>query len=111
MWLRGIGRIMNPEFAESRSVAVVLLHVNRCDFSEFQLQELGANILYSGHGKRFGDERLEKACSIALAAGATRYQQVEAILKNKIDLLNAQAESQNNVVSLHQNIRGSNYYK
>lgn len=63
-------------------------------------------------GKRFGDERLEKACSIALAAGATRYQHVESILKNKIDLLDSQAESQtNNVVSLHQNIRGSNYYK
>jgi transposase len=62
-------------------------------------------------GKRFGDERLEKACAIALSAGATRYQQVEAILKNKIDLLNSQSESQSNVVSLHQNIRGSNYYQ
>jgi hypothetical protein len=62
-------------------------------------------------GKRFGDERLEKACAIALDAGATRYQQVESILKNKIDLLESNTESPTNVVSLHQNIRGSNYYK
>ncbi|HHT0594978.1 TPA: IS21 family transposase [Legionella anisa] len=62
-------------------------------------------------GKRFSDERLEKACLIALEAGATRYQQVESILKNKIDLLKSEPESQSNVVSLHQNIRGSNYYK
>lgn len=62
-------------------------------------------------GKRFGDERLEKACSIALAAGATRYQHVESILKNKLDLLDHQKESQGNVVSIHHNIRGSNYYQ
>ncbi|HAU1016417.1 TPA: IS21 family transposase [Legionella pneumophila] len=62
-------------------------------------------------GKRFGDARLEKACSIALAAGATRYQQVESILKNKIDQLESQSEIQGNVVSIHHNIRGSNYYK
>jgi transposase len=62
-------------------------------------------------GKRFGDERLEKACAIALAAGATRYQQVESILKNKTDLLESQCEPQNEVLSIHANIRGSNYYQ
>lgn len=62
-------------------------------------------------GKRFGDERLEKACSIALTAGATRYQQVESILKNKIDQLEPQAINESKVISPHHNIRGSNYYQ
>ncbi len=62
-------------------------------------------------GKRFGEERLEKACTIALAAGATRYQQVESILKNRLDSREAPVEYTGNVVSFHPNIRGSNYYK
>lgn len=33
--------------------------------------------------ERYGADRLEKACAKALVIGATRYQQVESILKNK----------------------------
>lgn len=62
-------------------------------------------------GTRYGDNRLEKACSIALSAGATRYQQVETILKNRLDTLDPITESSANIVPIHQNIRGSNYYK
>ena len=36
-------------------------------------------------GYRYGEDRLEKACAIAYESGATRYQQVELILKNKLD--------------------------
>jgi transposase len=62
-------------------------------------------------GNRFGEQRLEKACTIALSVGATRYQQVESILKNRLDSL-PQAQAQNDsVVSEHENIRGSDYYK
>ena len=62
-------------------------------------------------GKRFGDPRLEKACAMALIAGATRYQQVESILKNRLDTVDYPTEKIDNVVPLHNNIRGSNYYK
>jgi transposase len=61
-------------------------------------------------GKRFGDVRLEKACSIALSAGATRFQQVESILKNKLDILDSPTNEANAIVSSHENIRGSTYY-
>jgi transposase len=62
-------------------------------------------------GERFGDARLEKACSIALAAGATRYQQVESILKKRLDTLPDSHEQTAPVVSEHENIRGSKYYQ
>ena len=62
-------------------------------------------------GKRFGDPRLEKACAMALIAGATRYQQVESILKNRLDTVDYPTEKIDNVVPFHNNIRGSNYYK
>jgi transposase len=62
-------------------------------------------------GERFGEERLEKACAIALASGLTRYQQVESILKKRLDTLpNSHAQTELNL-SAHENIRGSDYYK
>jgi len=54
---------------------------------------------------------LEKACSIALETGATRYQQVETILQNKMDVVFTNKTNQTPVISSHQNIRGSDYYK
>ena len=46
-------------------------------------------------GERFGQERLEKACTLALSVGATRYQQVESILKKRLDLLpHSQAQTE-----------------
>lgn len=62
-------------------------------------------------GTRFGEQRLEKACSIAIESGATRYQQVENILQNKMDIVLTHKTNQTPVISNHQNIRGSNYYK
>jgi hypothetical protein len=62
-------------------------------------------------GKRFGDARLEKACAMALTAGATRYQQVESILKNRLDTVDSSTKKTDNIVPFHNNIRGSNYYK
>lgn len=61
-------------------------------------------------GNRFGEKRLEKACAKALIIGATRYQQVELILKNKLEEVPIH-ESNNNQLSAHNNIRGANYYK
>jgi len=62
-------------------------------------------------GDRFGETRLEKACVIALSAGATRYQQVESILKKRLDTLTHSHEQNEPIISDHENIRGSKYYK
>jgi len=62
--------------------------------------------------KRFSEERLEKACSIALAAGATRYQHVESILKNGLDKLpQIPKAEQHPIIANHGNIRGAVYYQ
>ncbi len=62
-------------------------------------------------GKRFGEDRLEKACARGLFAGATRYQQIESILKNKFDAIPISHVEPPPIVSSHENIRGSTYYK
>ena len=62
-------------------------------------------------GNRFGDDRLEKACVIALSVGATRYQHVESILKKRLDTLTHSHGQNEPIISDHENIRGSNYYK
>lgn len=62
-------------------------------------------------GGRYGDERLEKACHKALAAGATRYQQVETILKNNLEEVPVNNIDKNTPLILHDNIRGSDYYQ
>lgn len=58
----------------------------------------------------FGEGRLEKACAKALALRATRYQQVESILKNKLE--EVPITNHHTVqISEHGNIRGSQYYR
>lgn len=59
---------------------------------------------------RFGADRLEKACFIALAAGATRYQHVESILKKRLDTIPYSHDQAEAVLPEHENIRGSEYY-
>jgi transposase len=62
-------------------------------------------------GKRFGEDRLEKACARGLSAGASRYQHIESILKNKLDAIPISYAEPPPQVSSHKNIRGSTYYK
>lgn len=59
---------------------------------------------------RYGEERLEKACKKALMIGATRYQQVELILKNHLEEVPVQ-DTTAIQLSAHNNIRGADYYK
>ena len=59
---------------------------------------------------RYGGERLEKACAKALLVGATRYQQVESILKNQLEEVPIQP-SPAIQLSVHDNIRGARYYQ
>jgi transposase len=61
--------------------------------------------------KSYGDMRLNKACRKALLAGATRYQQVEAILKNNLEEVPVKEYSNNTSIIVHENIRGSDYYQ
>lgn len=57
----------------------------------------------------YGDMRLDKACHKALLAGATRYQQVEAILKNNLE--EVPVHNKDTPFIVHENIRGSDYYQ
>lgn len=60
--------------------------------------------------ERYGADRLEKACAKALVIGATRYQQIESILKNKLEEvpIHSLATTQ---LPTHSNVRGADYYK
>lgn len=57
-----------------------------------------------------GETRLEKACAKALIMHVTRYQQVESILKNKLEEVSI-TDIQTAKISEHNNIRGSQYYQ
>ncbi|HAT9492444.1 TPA: IS21 family transposase, partial [Legionella pneumophila subsp. pneumophila] len=60
--------------------------------------------------QRFGADRLERACGIALDAGMTRYQQVERLLKNNMDAVTS-PKTRTPIIPHHNNLRGSNYYQ
>jgi len=62
-------------------------------------------------GSRYGEDRLEKACAIAYESGATRYKQVELILKNKLEAVPHSHAPNAPAITSHENIRGSDYYK
>jgi transposase len=60
-------------------------------------------------GKRYGDVRLEAACSRALRVRARSYRHVESILKNGLDRV-AATEEQTTFSPTHENVRGRDYY-
>ena len=60
-------------------------------------------------GKRYGDVRLEAACSRALGVRARSYRHVESILKNGLDRVVATSE-QTSLPLTHENVRGRDYY-
>jgi len=60
--------------------------------------------------KTYGEARLEKACAKGLMIGATRYQQIQSLLKNKLE----EVTVQNTITEpppRHENIRGADYYQ
>lgn len=59
----------------------------------------------------YGALKLEKACQKALLVGATRYQQIEAILKNNLEEIETNNTTNDTPTISHNNIRGSNYYQ
>jgi transposase len=57
--------------------------------------------------KRYGAERLDAACARALALGTRSYTSVAAILNNRQDRKQTEADGSSLV---HENIRGPGYY-
>ena len=63
-----------------------------------------------GLGKRYGHDRLERACARALRAGATKYSNVKSILERGLDLLDVLPEPAPDPI-VHENVRGADYFK
>ena len=63
-------------------------------------------------GKEYTQERLEAACSRAMAIGSPSYKSIQAILKKGLDRLPVQKEEprQSSFIK-HSNIRGPQYYQ
>lgn len=60
--------------------------------------------------KRYGDARLDAACSRALRAGARSYRHVDAILKNGLDRVPVNDAPPTAAPITHENIRGRDHY-
>jgi transposase len=64
-------------------------------------------------GKTYGENRLEQACSYGVHQGAYSRKSILSILENKLDQLAAAPDAPLNLhlsTSVHENIRGSQYY-
>lgn len=61
--------------------------------------------------KRYGNERLEAACTRAVAVRARSYRHVDSILKNGLDRLKPDNDNLSDRTGAHhENIRGGDYY-
>lgn len=61
--------------------------------------------------RRYGKERLERACGIALEQQCTRQQFIKNLLKNGHDQQSLESENGTMIPSTHANIRGPHYYQ
>jgi len=63
-------------------------------------------------GKRYGDARLEAACTRAFTVGARSYRHVESILKNGLDrvAVDTNQSEPTSARESHENVRGRIYY-
>jgi hypothetical protein len=60
--------------------------------------------------RRYGAERLERACERALLLGAPTRRSVDSILKQGVDRLPVMAEEAPRELPAHENVRGPAYY-
>jgi hypothetical protein len=58
---------------------------------------------------QYGESRLEQACTRGLQVGASRYQQIQNMLKNNLENSSLK-ETKSSPVLRHNNIRGPGYY-
>jgi transposase len=61
-------------------------------------------------GRKYGEARLEAACTRALESGATRYRSVKSILESGLDSVPLSATPPPPPVTSHDNVRGADYY-
>ena len=61
--------------------------------------------------KKFGNERLIKACQRALGYGVYNYKTIQAILEKGMDALSNDELDEQLTMPTHENIRGENYYQ
>jgi transposase len=63
-------------------------------------------------GKRYGELRLEAACTRAVAVGARSYRHVDSMLKHGLDRLAVpEASTQLTLTPAHDHLRGPAYYQ
>lgn len=60
--------------------------------------------------KRYGKDRLEATCQLALEQRAMNLSSLRNILKRKLDQTSSQRTKSDHALPPHENIRGSNYY-
>jgi transposase len=58
-------------------------------------------------GQKYGNERLETACELALQGTSVSYGTLSTILKNNRDKITPEKEY---ITPMHENVRGANYY-
>jgi transposase len=61
-------------------------------------------------GKKYGEPRLEAACTRALAVGARSYRHIASILDHGLDKVEAQESQDDCPPRTHENVRGPGYY-
>ena len=61
-------------------------------------------------GKKYGEERLEKACRRAIYYGIYSYKRIKSILENNLDVNVEEEHELFSRLPEHENIRGSQYY-
>jgi transposase len=62
-------------------------------------------------GKRYGNERVERACERALRLNIANYRNIDNMLKSGRDKIPLAAEPPAPVVVAHDNVRGAEYYQ
>lgn len=92
----------------SHTHALLSLILNQAPQKDFGYR--WSNSIKSLH-RKFGGERLEAACKLALEIGVTSTASLQSILKNNIDRHKPRAESLQEADFDHENIRGASYYQ
>jgi len=88
----------------TQSVIARLLSKN-----QFAAQTYNACLGIFSLGKKYGNERLESACKLAMTVPSTNYQMVSNILKNNRD---KEEKSETTIIfPMHENIRGKQEYQ
>jgi len=76
----------------------------------FETIDLNAPAGVTDYAKRYGPQRVEAACTLALELGAGQYRHVRDILTNGRDLIERAAPAPEWVSPEHDNLRGASYF-